>query len=67
MPEPTTPEPPLPIGPIPARLPQTVRCRRCGRPLHDPQARILRLGRECRGPEDAVRVVAGDQEALPGL
>ncbi len=61
------PEPGLPIALIPALLPQTVRCRRCGRPLHDPEARMLRLGRECRRPEESVRVVPGEQETLPGL
>jgi hypothetical protein len=67
MPEPVSPDQRPPVAPIPALLPQTVRCRRCGRPLHDPQARMLRLGRECRRPGETVRVVAGDQEPLPGL
>ncbi|WP_405013666.1 DUF6011 domain-containing protein [Kitasatospora sp. NBC_01539] len=60
------PEPAL-IPPVPQRLPERVSCRRCGRPLHDPVSRMLRLGRECRGPEDAARVVAGEQDTLPGL
>ncbi|MEV8093471.1 DUF6011 domain-containing protein [Kitasatospora sp. NPDC085879] len=55
------------IPPVPPRLPERVRCRRCGRLLHDPVSRMLRLGRECRGPQDAVRVVAGEQDTLPGL
>ncbi|WP_043174232.1 DUF6011 domain-containing protein [Streptomyces sp. NRRL B-24484] len=55
------------IPPVPPRLPERVRCRRCGRPLHDPLSRMLRLGRECRGPQEPVRVVEGDQETLPGL
>ncbi len=55
------------LPPIPPVLPETVRCRRCGRPLHDPESRMLRLGRECRGPEHATRVVPGEQETLPGL
>ncbi|MDH6109535.1 hypothetical protein P3T36_000306 [Kitasatospora sp. MAP12-15] len=55
----------LPSGP--ATLPTVVRCRRCGRVLRDPEARMLRLGKECRGPERAVRVVAGEQEPLPGV
>ncbi|MDH6575044.1 DUF6011 domain-containing protein [Kitasatospora sp. MAP5-34] len=55
------------IPPIPPLLPQTVRCRRCARPLHDPESRILRLGPECRGPDTAPRAVPGDQETLPGL
>jgi hypothetical protein len=60
------PEPAL-IPPIPPRLPERVTCRRCGRPLHDPVSRMLRLGRECRGPEEPVRVLAGEQDVLPGL
>ncbi|MDH6129319.1 DUF6011 domain-containing protein [Kitasatospora sp. GP82] len=60
------PDPAL-IPPIPPSLPPTVRCRRCGRPLHDPESRILRLGRECRGPDDSVRVLPGEQDTLPGL
>ncbi|MEW1908886.1 DUF6011 domain-containing protein [Kitasatospora sp. NPDC085895] len=55
------------IPPVPPRLPERVRCRRCGRLLHDPLSRMLRLGRECRGPQDPVRVVEGEQETLPGL
>jgi len=55
------------IPPIPPLLPETVRCRRCGRPLHDPESRMLRLGRECRGPEDPTHVLRGDQDPLPGL
>ncbi len=55
----------LPTGP--ATLPSVVRCRRCGRLLRDPQARMLRLGKECRGPEQAVRVLPGEQDTLPGV
>ncbi|WP_371496711.1 DUF6011 domain-containing protein [Kitasatospora sp. NBC_00374] len=55
------------IPPIPARLPAKVRCLRCGRLLHDPESRMLRLGRECRRPDDAVRVLPGEQDPLPGL
>ncbi|MER8182674.1 DUF6011 domain-containing protein [Kitasatospora sp. NPDC094015] len=55
------------IPPIPARLPAEVRCLRCGRPLHDPESRMLRLGRECRRPDPSVRVLPGDQDPLPGL
>lgn len=61
------PEEPALVPPVPQRLPERVRCRRCGRILHDPVSRMLRLGRECRGPEEPVRVVAGLQEPLPGL
>ncbi|MFD0264590.1 DUF6011 domain-containing protein [Kitasatospora indigofera] len=60
-------DPPALTPPVPRLLPPTVRCRRCGRSLHDPEARMLRLGRECRGPADQVQVVAGEQDALPGL
>lgn len=52
---------------IPATLPPVVRCRRCGRPLRDPESRMLRLGRECRGPEQPVQVLAGEQDPLPGV
>jgi len=55
------------LPPIPHRLATTVRCRRCGRPLHDPESRILRLGPECRRPDDPTPVLPGDQDPLPGL
>ncbi|MFJ1702182.1 DUF6011 domain-containing protein [Kitasatospora sp. NPDC088346] len=55
------------IPPIPARLPAKVRCLRCGRLLHDPESRMLRLGRECRRPPAPIRVLPGDQDPLPGL
>ncbi|WP_431678231.1 DUF6011 domain-containing protein [Kitasatospora sp. KL5] len=42
------------IPPVPSRLPERVRCRRCGRALHDPVSRMLRLGRECRALHDPV-------------
>ncbi|GAA2144492.1 hypothetical protein GCM10009760_32050 [Kitasatospora kazusensis] len=61
MPDPTL------IPPIPRLLPETVRCRRCDRPLRDPESRILRLGPECRDPDPAARALAGDQDTLPGL
>ncbi|WP_441246426.1 DUF6011 domain-containing protein [Kitasatospora sp. McL0602] len=60
-------EPALIPLPTPAPPAVVVRCRRCGRPLHDPESRILRLGRECRGPAEAVHVVPGEQDTLPGL
>ncbi|MDH6130900.1 MULTISPECIES: DUF6011 domain-containing protein [Kitasatospora] len=62
-----TPEQPALLPPGPATLAAVVRCRRCGRVLRDPEARMLRLGKECRGPEHAVRVVAGEQDPLPGI
>ncbi|MGE7434397.1 MULTISPECIES: DUF6011 domain-containing protein [Kitasatospora] len=55
------------IPPIQPLLQRTVRCRRCNRPLHDSESRMLRLGRECRGPEESVQVVPGEQDPLPGL
>ncbi|MGW2398898.1 DUF6011 domain-containing protein [Kitasatospora sp. NPDC001664] len=56
---------PAPAGA--AAEPPVLRCRRCGRPLHDPESRILRLGPGCRGPEEGTRVVPGEQDSLPGL
>ncbi|MFI9274222.1 DUF6011 domain-containing protein [Kitasatospora sp. NPDC052896] len=62
-----TADQPALLPPGPATLPSVVRCRRCGRVLRDPEARLLRLGKECRGPEQAVRVVPGEQDPLPGV
>ncbi|MER5638549.1 DUF6011 domain-containing protein [Kitasatospora sp. NPDC002227] len=56
---------PLPIPATPSA--PTVLCRRCHRPLHDPESRLLRLGPNCRGPEDPTHVVPGEQDTLPGL
>lgn len=44
-----------------------VTCRRCHRPLHDPESRILRLGPECRDPAERVARYDVDQEPLPGV
>ncbi|MEK2488436.1 DUF6011 domain-containing protein [Kitasatospora purpeofusca] len=44
-----------------------VTCRRCHRPLHDPESRILRLGPECRDPAERVTRHEVEQDALPGL
>lgn len=60
-------EQPALLPPGPATLPTVVRCRRCGRVLRDPESRMLQLGKECRGPQESVRVVAGEQEMLPGV
>ncbi|MFI6156014.1 DUF6011 domain-containing protein [Kitasatospora sp. NPDC051170] len=47
----TTPDP-LPGTDTPEVLRPHVTCRRCHRPLHDPESRMLRLGPECRDPSD---------------
>ncbi|MCG6499007.1 DUF6011 domain-containing protein [Kitasatospora sp. A2-31] len=44
-----------------------VTCRRCHRPLHDPESRMLRLGPECRDPAERVPRHEVDQDPLPGL
>ena len=48
-------------------LPVRVTCRRCHRPLHDPESRLLRLGPECRDPDRRVRRHDVEQDQLPGL
>ncbi|WP_078591991.1 DUF6011 domain-containing protein [Streptomyces megasporus] len=64
---------PLPDSPEPpARERPPVRCRLCGRPLRDRQARLWGLGPECRGKlavRSAPRTTGWEvaQEALPGL
>ncbi|MER5868019.1 DUF6011 domain-containing protein [Kitasatospora sp. NPDC002040] len=58
------PDDPALIPPMPPTRPALLRCRRCGRPLHDPESRILGLGRNCRGPEDPTQVLPGEQDAL---
>ncbi|MEU1419551.1 DUF6011 domain-containing protein [Kitasatospora sp. NPDC005751] len=44
-----------------------VTCRRCHRPLRDPESRILRLGPECRDPTERVARHEVDQDPLPGF
>ncbi|MFE7593445.1 DUF6011 domain-containing protein [Kitasatospora sp. NPDC057512] len=71
------PGPNGPSGPTgPETLPGTdtaqtlrprVTCRRCHRPLHDPESRMLRLGPECRDPAERVARYDVDQEPLPGV
>ncbi|GAA1218452.1 hypothetical protein GCM10009665_05450 [Kitasatospora nipponensis] len=51
----------------PELLAERVTCRGCGRPLHDPQSRMLRLGPGCRHPAEPVRRREVEQETLPGL
>lgn len=63
---PTGPEP-LPGTNTAQTLRPRVTCRRCHRPLHDPESRMLRLGPECRDPAERVARYDVDQEPLPGL
>ncbi|MGW4891388.1 DUF6011 domain-containing protein [Kitasatospora sp. NPDC004240] len=59
---------PLPGLPEPvAVLRARVTCRRCHRPLHDPESRILRLGPECRDPAERVPRHEVPQEPIPGV
>ncbi|TWE17083.1 DUF6011 domain-containing protein [Kitasatospora atroaurantiaca] len=44
-----------------------VRCRRCRRPLHDPESRLLRLGRYCEHRDAQTRRYDVEQDVLPGL
>jgi len=61
------PQLPLPSGEERGRLAVRVTCRRCGRPLHDPESRMLRLGPECRGAAERTARHHVEQQALPGL
>lgn len=56
----------LPVGDLPREPARTVRCRRCSRPLHDPEARALQLGPECRDWEAARRRGHIPQDTIPG-
>ncbi|MFE9428540.1 DUF6011 domain-containing protein [Kitasatospora sp. NPDC006697] len=56
-----------PLVELPERLPAVVTCRGCGRPLHDPESRMLRLGPGCRVEPEPVRRREVAQETLPGL
>ncbi|MFJ9692858.1 DUF6011 domain-containing protein [Kitasatospora sp. NPDC101183] len=62
----TAPEP-LPGTDTPEALRPLVTCRRCHRPLHDPESRTLRLGPECRDPDPHTRRYDVPQDPLPGL
>jgi hypothetical protein len=44
-----------------------VTCRRCHRPLHDPESRTLRLGPECRTSRADAGRYDVEQDALPGM
>lgn len=44
-----------------------VRCRRCRRPLTDPEARARQVGDDCAEVEFAARQGGIEQETLPGL
>lgn len=64
------PDQPEALLPAPAdeeRLTVRVTCRGCGRVLHDPESRMLRLGPGCRHPAEPVRRHEVDQDTLPGL
>ncbi|GAA1957056.1 DUF6011 domain-containing protein [Kitasatospora viridis] len=56
-----------PLVELPERLLPQVTCRGCGRPLHDPESRMLRYGPGCRESVEPVRRREVAQEALPGL
>ncbi|MEU1289276.1 DUF6011 domain-containing protein [Kitasatospora sp. NPDC005856] len=66
LPGSTGPEP-LPGTDTAQTLRPRVTCRRCHRPLHDPESRMLRLGPECRDPAERVARFDVDQEPLPGM
>ncbi|WP_329571847.1 DUF6011 domain-containing protein [Kitasatospora sp. NBC_01266] len=61
------PEPLLPGLAAEERLVARVTCRGCGRLLHDPESRMLRLGPGCRHTGEPVRRHVVEQDALPGL
>jgi hypothetical protein len=63
------PDPQLPLADEPARgrLAVRVTCRRCHRPLHDPESRMLRLGPECRDLVAPAQRHDVEQDELPGL
>ncbi|AUY50152.1 DUF6011 domain-containing protein [Streptomyces sp. CB01881] len=58
---------PLPGTDAPEVLRPRVTCRRCHRPLHDPESRMLRLGPECRDPAERVARHEVEQDTLPGM
>jgi hypothetical protein len=58
---------PLPTEPVRERLRVRVNCRRCHRPLHDPESRTLRLGPECRAGDERTTRHDVDQDTLPGV
>ncbi|MFF2040053.1 DUF6011 domain-containing protein [Kitasatospora sp. NPDC058170] len=65
----TSPGPtPLPgTPPEPELLRPHVTCRRCHRPLHDPESRLLRLGPGCRDTAERVPRHHVEQDPLPGM
>lgn len=65
--EPERAEPLLPGLAAEERLAARVTCRECGRLLHDPESRMLRLGPGCRHSAEPVRQHVVEQDALPGL
>jgi hypothetical protein len=58
---------PLPDSPVRGQLAGRVSCRRCHRPLHDPESRLLRLGPECRNPDRRARRHEVEQDTIPGV
>ncbi|MCX5209749.1 DUF6011 domain-containing protein [Kitasatospora sp. NBC_00240] len=65
----TGPDPQLPLVAASAqgRLAARVTCRRCKRPLHDPESRLLRLGPECRDHTGHTTRHQVEQDTLPGV
>lgn len=65
----TAPDPqlPLPAEAVRGRLAARVTCRKCHRPLHDPESRMLRLGPECRDQAERVTRHEVEQDTLPGV
>jgi hypothetical protein len=59
---------PLPLPePEHGLLAARVTCRRCHRPLHDPESRTLRYGPECRDAAARVARYDVEQDTLPGM
>jgi hypothetical protein len=58
---------PLADEPVPGRLAVRVTCRRCHRPLHDPESRARRLGPDCDHQRERTARHDVDQDTLPGL
>ncbi|GLW74929.1 hypothetical protein Kpho02_72260 [Kitasatospora phosalacinea] len=59
-------EPPIPGTAVERRPAPVVRCRRCHRPLRNPESRWEELGRHCADAPAPTRVYVIDQDHLPG-